>query len=300
MFASKDKIKSLSVAPSAEYVIWSEDLDNIVRDTTLNVSAGCVALYLVNGVLKSINTPGRWVIKSKTEEKEKSTLQLICVNTDKTFEVCCGVGNIPFKDYELNYETVVGAHGECKIRISQPWPLYTTFGHTPITADEIDAYVKLKLGEIMTTRLAEVLQHYDYNNVMTQQSVIADDLTKKFAQSLNEIGVEVVNFALAGIMFNDEYQEARKNFFDKQNQRKAEKEERRNKEREQRAEIDNIIAITNATKDLNTQAPAQPAAPTFAPPAINVNPNAAVSYCPRCGTKMTQPSIYCPGCGKKL
>lgn len=299
----KEKIKNLTIAPRTDYVIWAEDLTNIVRDTTVIVSAGCVALYLVNGVLKSINIPGRSVIKSKAEEKDHSQLDLICVNTDKTFELCCGVGNIPFKDMELNYETVVGAHGECKIRIAQPWPLYITFGHCPITADEIDSYVKLKLNEIMTTRLAEVLQHYDYNNIMTQQSTIASDLEKRFSQSLNDIGLEVVNFALAGIMFNAEYQEKRKEFFEAQNRRQEEKMERRAKEREQRAEIDSVIAIANATKNLNVSAPQQPAAPV-APAAPSTQSNAGVNqpvkYCPRCGMKMEKSAIFCPGCGKKL
>lgn len=300
----KEKVKNIIVTPSKDYVIWSADLENIVRETTLNVQPGCIALYIVNGVLKSINTPGRWVIKSKEEEKNQSVLQLICVNTDKTFDICCGVGMIPFKDYELNIETTVGAHGECKIRIAQPWALYTALGHSEITAEEIDAYVKLKLAEIMTARLSEVLQHYDYNNVMTQQSVIAADLEKKFSQRLNEIGIEVCSFALAGIMFKEEYQAQRKEFFDAQNRRKAEKEEKRIREREQRAEIDNIVAIANATKDLNPNAAsAQAANPSSAinqPTMFDNMTNQPVKYCPRCGTKMVQSAVFCPGCGKKF
>ncbi|MBQ8429642.1 MAG: zinc-ribbon domain-containing protein [Clostridia bacterium] len=295
----KEKIKNLTVAPRTDYVIWSEDLTKIERETTLTVSAGCVALYLVNGVLKSVNIPGRSLIKSKAEDKDHSKLDLICVNTDKVFEICCGVGNIPFKDNEINVETVVGAHGECKIRIAQPWPLYVTFGHSPIDADEIDSYVKLKLNEIMTSRLAEVLQHYDYSNVMTQQSIIASDLEKRFSQCLNDIGLEVVSFALAGIMFNGEYQEKRKEYFEAQNRRQAEKMERRAKEREQRAEIDNVIAIANATKNLTPAAPAQAPAPAPAPQ-NNAGINQPVKYCPRCGMKMEQSAIFCPGCGKKL
>lgn len=321
----QEKIKTLTVAPRADYVVWEEDLENIVRDTTLIVSAGCVALYIVNGMLKSVNIPGRFLIKSKAEDKDNSKLQLICVNTDRTFDICCGVGNIPFKDSELNFETVVGAHGECKIRIAQPWPLYTTFGHAPIDAEEIDAYVKLKLNELMTSRLAEVLQHYDYSNIMTQQSVIAADLEKKFSQRLGDIGLEVASFALAGIRFNEEYQEKRRDFFENENRAKAEKLERRAREREQRAEIDNVIAIANATRNLNVsepqpapQQPPQYVPPQYAPPQFNqpqYTPpqyntpqnnqfgagmgNQGVKYCPRCGTKMDQSAIFCPGCGKK-
>lgn len=305
----KEKVKNIVVSSNKNYVIWSENLENIVRDTTLIVDSGCVALYIVNGVLKSINTPGRWVIKSKEEDKSNSNLQLICVNTDKTFDICCGVGMIPFKDFELNVETTVGAHGECKIRITQPWALYTTLGHSEITAEEIDTYVKLKMSEIMTARLSEVLQHYDYTNVMTQQSAIAADLEKKFSQKLNDIGVEVCSFALAGIMFPESYQNQRKEFFEGQNRKKEEKEERRNREREQRAEIDNIVAIANATRDLNTNANNNNNNNNNNQPNYNRPPqptmydgmtNQAVKYCSRCGTKVSQSTAFCPSCGKKF
>ena len=302
----KEKIKNIVVSPSKEYVIWSVDLDGIIRNTILDVETGCVALYIVNGMLKSINTPGRWVIKSKEEDKADSKLQLICVNTDKTFDIFCGVGNIPFKDFDLNVETVVGAHGECKIRISQPWTLYTSIGHANITVEEIDEYVKLKLSEMMTVRLAEVLQHYDYDNIMTQQTAISADLEKRFSQRLNDIGIEVVSFALAGIKFTDDYQNYRKSYFEGQNQKKAEKEERRLREREQRAEIDNIVSIVNATKDLNVTA-VPPSAPNAAANANTGTPNNAfgdmnrpVKYCSRCGMKISADAVFCPGCGKKL
>lgn len=296
----KEKIKNIMVAPNADYVVWAEDLSNIVRDTTLMVSSGCVALYIVNGVLKSINIPGRSLIKSKAEEKDNSKLDLICVNVDKVFEMTCEVSGIPFKDSELNYETTVGGRGECKIRIAQPWPLYAAFGRVPLTADDIAANVKLKLNEIMTSRLAEVLQNYDYGSVMTQQSAIAADIEKRFTQSLGDIGLEVVSFALAGISFSEEYQEKRKEFFEMENLRKEQKQQRREKEREQRAEIDNIIAIANATKDLNpSQAmPVTPQAPTMYNTSANVNQG--VKYCPSCGTKMDQSAAFCSGCGKKL
>lgn len=294
----KDKVKNIVVTQNEDYAIWSPDLDNIVRDTTLNVEAGCVALYLVNGVLKNINPPGRWVIKSKEEDKTQSKLQLICANTEKTFNICCGVGMIPFKDEDLNIETTIGAHGECKIRITQPWSLYTALGHSNITADEIDSYMKLKLAEIMTVRLSEVLQHYDYNNIMTQQSVIAADLTKKFSNNLNDIGIDVVSFSLAGIMFSEEYQNKRKEYFELQNQRKLAKDEQRAKAREQRAEIDNILAVANAAKGLGGSV--QPPQAANASPAMDNSLNQPVKYCPRCGTKVAKTAEFCPSCGKKF
>ena len=88
-----------------------------------------------------------------------------------------------------------------------------------------------------------------------------------------------------------------------QNLRKAEKQARREKEREQRAEIDNIIAIANATKDLNPSqaAPVIPQAPTmYNTPSAATGVNQPIKYCQRCGMKMEQSAVFCPGCGKKL
>lgn len=294
----KEKIKNLVVSPSTEYVIWSQDLENVVKGATLNVEAGCVALYIVNGVLKSINTPGRWVIKNKEECKTNSRLQLVCVNTDKTFNILCGVGNIPYKDEEMNASTVVGAHGECKIRIAQAWSLFGARGKANITAEEIDEYVRLKMCELMTTRLAQVLQNYEYDNIMTQQSTIAADLQTKFSERLNEVGIEVESFAIGGIRFPEEYLSKREEFFAEQRKKKADKERRREEERAQRAEIDNVIALANATQGLNTNANVVPVAP--ANNTANSDANRAIKYCTQCGTKVSRDAAFCPSCGYKF
>jgi hypothetical protein len=302
MIMKNEKVSEIIVQPNKDYVIWPADLTNIVKETTLIVESGCVAMYFVNGMLRSQNPPGRWVINAKDDYRSNSRLQLICANTDMTFTIYCGVGGVPFKDFDLNIETMVGAHGECKIRINKPWQLYATMGRAQVSAEEIDEYIKLKLNELMTTKLAEILQHYDYNNIMTQQSAIADALKKNFAQSLGEIGVDVSSFAMAGIMFSDDYRAKRQEAIDKAEQLKQDKIDRRNREREQRQELDSLIAIANATRDLNPSAGATPQTPPVNPtqPVIVDMTNQPVKYCPRCGTKMAQSSAFCPGCGKKL
>ena len=98
--------------------ILEVNLDNIVRDTLLTVGEGCSALYLVNGSLQSINTSGTWRINTKEEEKSKAQLRLIGVNSDKLYEIMFGVGGIHYKDWELNIETDVGAHGTFRFRRS--------------------------------------------------------------------------------------------------------------------------------------------------------------------------------------
>ena len=224
-------------------------------------------------------------------------MQLIGVNTEKTFDILCGVGGVPFKDMDLNIETTVGAHGECKIRITQPWTLYTSIGHSNITSDEVDEYVRLKMSEIMTTRLSEVLQRYDYDNIMTQQSKIADDLSGLFAVRMNDIGISVDSFALAGIKFSNDYLDKRRDHFDDENRRKREKEDRRAAERAQRAEIDNVISLANATRDLSSQGNQ-----TVNNYYNNMGQggNNQVTYCPRCGTKLAPGTAFCPGCGRKI
>ena len=293
MFNFGNKIKSVSIGPSTEYIIWEQNIEEIGRDCTLNVGSGCVGIYIVDGVLKSVNTPGRWVIKSKDEDKAGAKLQLIGVNTDKVFEIFCGVGNIPCHDYDLDIEATLGAHGDCQIRITHPWSLYNTFGHAPITADEIDGFVKAKLVEIMTSLLSEAGSKYDYDRIKSMQTEISNELEKKFAKYLLSIGLEVVSFSLRGINFDEDYINKRQEYFDRQNKIKQDKRERREAERMQRAEIDNIIALTEAANRVAPQAPAAPAAPQN-------DLNQPVQYCPKCGTKTLKTSSFCPGCGQKL
>jgi membrane protease subunit (stomatin/prohibitin family) len=290
------KVKSVTIKVNNDYVIWNENIEDIVRDATLIVEPGCVGIYIVDGMLKSVNPAGKWLLKSKEEDKKKASLQLIGVNTEKTFDIRCGTGGVPYKDYEINVETTVGAHGVCKIKISQPWALYTAMGRPNVTVDEIDQYMKMKLGEIMTSVLSEVLQNYDYNTILSQQSEIADKLAKKCEPKLSDIGIQADSFTLAGIKFSEEYQGQRKAFFEAQNRKKEEKQARREKEREQQAEIDNLIAIANATQNLNldNSAPQAPVAPA------QNDINQPVKYCTRCGMKVASNVVFCPGCGQKF
>lgn len=292
MLFKNDKIKEVTIAPNNRYVIWAEDLENVAKEANLTVSAGCVGLYIVNGVLKSVNTPGRWIIKTKEEEKNKSNLQLIGVNSDKVFEIFCGVGNIPFHDYDLDIDATLGSHGDCKLRIASPWALYTTFGHTPITAEEIDEYAKGKLIEIMTSMLSGAASKYDYDQIMSMQTSISTDLEKAFGKALMDIGLEVAGFSVRGISFSPDYLEKRKEHFERENQFKLEKRERREREREQRAENEMMIALNASHPDPTPTIPVAPAAP--------VAPNHTVQYCPACGTKLPAAAKFCSGCGTKL
>ena len=291
----KEKIKNITIAPSNEYVIWNVDLENIVRDTTLTVSAGCVGLYIVDGVLKSVNTPGRWVIKSKDEEKKKSALQLIGVNSDKVFEIFCGVGNIPWHDYVIKIDGKVGAHGDCKLRIASPWALYTTFGHAPITATEIDEFAKAKLVEIMSSSIAAAIEKYDYEGIRSAQSTISAELEKQIGNALFSIGLEVSSFSIRGMTFDQEYLDKRQWHFDNKKRLEAEEDAQRAEERRRRAEA-NIMSAYKNNVPAAPQTPPTPAAP--AAPAAPTAP--AARFCSQCGTKHDANAKFCPNCGRKV
>jgi len=300
----RHKIDSIIVSPNEKYVVWDVDLTDIERDTKLTVSSGCIAYYLVNGALKSQNTMGQWKIKSKEEDKQNANLRLVAANMEKMFEVYCGVGNIPFKDDEINYETTVGAYGTCKLKLASAWSLFNKLGHSNITVEEIDSEIKSKLTEIMSTQLASVLQHYDYQTIKTQLTTIANDLKKKFTENIIELGMNVEVFALEGITFSEEYIQKRQEFFEEQNQRERDKEDRRAREREQRIEVENVTATLNALRDFNVDEKPQPTTVNNYYGSTSQNRPAPEQpekqFCPNCGKEVKKGSKFCVHCGTKL
>ena len=172
----REKVKKIDVTLNPNYIMWEVNLDNIVRDTLLTVGEGCSALYLVNGSLQSINTSGTWRINTKEEEKSKAQLRLIGVNSDKLYEIMFGVGGIHYKDWELNIETDVGAHGTFRFRMINPWVVFSALGKANITVDDIDEYIIRKVKEQTATQLSNLLQKYDYLSIQTQTEKLSNDL----------------------------------------------------------------------------------------------------------------------------
>lgn len=281
-----NKNKNVSVTPSNQYVIWNIDISEIAYDATLNVEPGCLGIYIVNGQLRSNNPSGRWLINPKKEKRANNQQKLLGVTADKTFIIHCGVGGVAYKDWELNIETTVGAHGDCRVRILDAWTLYKTLGKTDITPDDVDDYVRAKLSELMTTELASVLQNYDYLTITTEQSRIADALREKFRKEVEVVGLELETFALKKIFFNEKYEADRKAAFEKENKRKEDKAQRREEERRQYAEIDALKSLSEINMGNN-----------------NGNNNQRVqqsTFCPKCGNKVDGGAMFCPVCGKKL
>jgi ribosomal protein L40E len=110
---------------------------------------------------------------------------------------------------------------------------------------------------------------------------------------LNDIGVQVEDFVLAGIKFTDEFKGQRAAFFEEENRKKDEKIARREKEREQRAEVDMIASIAKATQ------PATPAG-TMPTPFAQNEAAPAVKYCMKCGAKLPGDAAFCSVCGYKF
>lgn len=297
MFGKSDKVKEVTVSTNGEYIIWNVDVSNVAKDATLYVEQGALGIYIVNGSTRSVNNAGRWVINSKEDVKLGNKIQLVGANADKTYEILCGIGGVPFKDFEINAETVVGAHGECKISILQPWVLCNVLGKTEVKLEDIDGYIRAKLSELMTSSLAEVLQKYDYTSINSKLSEISAEMKDKLFDEFEKIGIGIENFALKGIHFTEDFRQKRTDFFDNANRKKEEKDARRERERAQRAEIDAINSLVGGIQT--------PSAQTNANTAQDLNSNAPgvnvpVKYCSRCGMKLSADSIFCSGCGKKL
>lgn len=297
MFGKSDKVKEVTVSTNGEYIIWNVDVSNVAKDATLYVEQGALGIYIVNGSTRSVNNAGRWVINSKEDVKLGNKIQLVGANADKTYEILCGIGGVPFKDFEINAETVVGAHGECKISILQPWVLCNVLGKTEVKLEDIDGYIRAKLSELMTSSLAEVLQKYDYTSINSKLSEISAEMKDKLFDEFEKIGIGIESFALKGIHFTEDFRQKRTDFFDNANRKKEEKDARRERERAQRAEIDAINSLVGGIQT--------PSAQTNANTAQDLNSNAPgvnvpVKYCSRCGMKLSADSIFCSGCGKKL
>lgn len=295
MFGKSDKIKEVTISTNDEYVIWNVDVTNVARDAILYVEQGALGIYIVNGATRSVNNAGRWVINAKADDKAGNRIQLIGANADRSYEIFCGIGGVPFKDEEINAETVVGAHGECKISILQPWVLCTVLGKNTIKLEHIDDYIRSKLSELMTSSLAEVLTKYDYSSINAKISEISSEMKDKLFDEFQKCGIGIETFALKGVHFNDEYKQKRTEYFDNINRKKEEKEQRRERERAQRAEIDAINSLVGNI---------QPPSPQMGGNAQNINNstgvNVPVKYCSKCGMKCTADAIFCAGCGKKF
>ena len=94
------------------------------------------------------------------------------------FEICCGVGGVPFNDRELEKDTVVGTNADMKLRIKDPWKLYTMMGNRDIAESEINDFLRAKLAEILKTELAKQLQFNTYFTLTAQTGKMSETVAE--------------------------------------------------------------------------------------------------------------------------
>jgi membrane protease subunit (stomatin/prohibitin family) len=282
----REKIKKIDVKLNPNFIMWEVNLDNIVKETSLSVGEGCCAIYLVNGNLHSVSPAGNYIINTKEEYKNGASLRLIGVNSDKLYELMFGVGGVPYKDWELNVETLVGAHGTLKFRLINPWAIYAALGKINVTVEDIDDYIKPKIIEQARVQLAQLLQKYDYLSIQTQGEQLSKSLEEKLVDEFAPRGVEVQSFVLEEIFFNDEYKNKRKSVLDAENAKKQAKQDKREKARELKEDLEAMKAIKDISGGDDD---------------VEVFINLLTSkYCPNCGTKNQSSAKFCSKCGAEL
>ena len=277
-----DQEKEVVINVNDQYVMWEVDISNSAFNAKLTVDSGCQGIYIVNGNLRQMCTSGRWIINDKSEKRDGNSLKLIGVNINKTYVVKIGVGGVPYKDWEMNIETNVGMHGDCTVRMQNPWALYQRMGKANVTEEEVDEFIRNKISELLRTELALVLQSCDYFTVTTEQNHIASELVEKFKPELEKLGITCDNFSLKEIFFPEQYMQERKAKEEEKAEKKREREAQMRRDEERQAEID---AFNSMNFNMNTS---------------NNSNSGRASFCPNCGTKVPSDAAFCPSCGKKI
>ena len=278
------QVKSISVAPSAEYCIWVIPTDDLAYDTTVTVAPGCQMLYIVNGQLRERVQSRTVLINPKKEKKFTQNITLVGVNFEKTFDILCGVGKVPYKDNELGADTVVGVSADMKVRVSDAWKLFTMLGNRSVKGEEINDFVRGKCAEILSTELSHKLQSCTYHTLTAEKEKMSAALEEKIAAVLQDMGLFLVpsSFALGDFFFQPDYIQLRQDYGKQQAGIQMEKEILKLERQKTRMDLDAAgeIARINA-QNAQTQANAK-------------------AYCPNCGIEVPPGTKFCPKCGRKV
>ncbi len=287
-FKNKDKgVKELTVSPNPDYCIWVIPSDDLAYDAIANVDPGCQLLYVVNGQLRDKVRSRRVVINPKRERSENNHITLVGVNFDKIFEILCGVGRIPYKDYEIGAETVVGVSADMKVRIMDGWKLFSMLGNKNITADEINDLIRSKCAEILSAELSKKLQNCTYHTLTKEKNTMSKTLEESIAKVLDSLGVYLVDgtFALGEFFFQPDYVKLREDYGAHQTENMMEEDRLRLERRKNRMEMQMIESIAR-TNSQNAQA--------------DRSSQGNAVCCPECGIMVSPDVKFCPNCGKKI
>lgn len=278
------KTKLITISYDAEHCIRSIPLDNIAYNATVVVETGCIGIYVVNGRMRPpIFEPGRYMINDKSERGFISSMGLIAANVDKEFNICSGIGGIPYHDDELNMDAKVGISADMKVRINNPWVFYVALGNRDITEADISEYLRGQCATVLQAELAKRLQYCTYENISTQATKMARDIEDKLQRIFLDKGVELVvgSLVLGNFYFDEQYTEYRRRVQTAKGEAAIARDEQAAKREKDMADLE---ALSRAKAIFGRK-------PDEAP---------AGNKCPLCGMAVPAGVTVCPNCGKKM
>lgn len=282
IFSHKTKQIVISIDPV--YCIRSIPLDNIAYNATVIVETGCVGIYVVNGRMRPpIFEPGRYLINDKSERGFISSMGLIAANVDKEFEVCSGIGGIPYHDDELGVDAKVGISADMKVRINNPWDFYVALGNRDVTEKDVNDYLRRQCATVLQAELAKRLQYCTYEDISTQAAKMAKKAEEQLQTIFLEKGVELVkgSLVLGNFYFDEDYLEYRKRVQTARGEAAIAKDEQAAKREKDMADLE---ALSRAKEIFGRKPDAAP----------------ADRKCPLCGMTVPAGASVCPNCGKKM
>lgn len=280
---SSNKIKQITISIDPVHCIRSIPLDNIARNTTVTVETGCVGIYIVNGRKSPTFRPGSTYMINDKKDRDIHSMVLIGANVNKEFEVCSGVGGIPYYDEELGMDAKVGISADMKAHIVNPWDFYVAMGNRDVTEKEINDYLRGQCATVLQAELARRLQYCTYENISTYAEKMGQAVEEKLKNIFLGKGVELVagSLVLGNIYFDENYTEYRRRVQTARGEAAIAKDEQAAKRERDMADLE----MLSRAKELFGRKP--DAAP-------------AGKKCPLCGMAVPADASVCPNCGKKL
>lgn len=280
------------------YCTWEEDISILDKNTVVLAGEGTQIIHYVNGTVEknyytTDNNKKKWLVVNTGKMLKNGDEAVVGVNDGKEFTILWGVGGVPYVD-KSGLETQVGMNGEYKFKIQQHPKLIRALGSNDVMPKDVKDFTDAKLQETLKTQLAKKLKGKDYNDVVTMQSELSDDIKYAYEQELETLGIKLTSFSLKEIFFPDDYVEAHGQNRDsdptgiKTYIKNREDAERRQREDEEAAKI--LASLKASSGAVN-------------PPQDNPAGNGGVNlshFCPRCGKEVAHDAVFCDRCGSKL
>ncbi len=266
----------LRIENKADAVIW-EVKPEPGKNYEIQIDNSLQGIVYRNGVIgESIYATGAKTIFKKNE----GALKIVVINRTIVVPVRCGCGDVPFTDYEIDYETKVGMNGVCKIKVINPNTFARLFTTEPIvTKETIEDYFRKNFSKVLAMALAAGLKNHG-KEIEKELYTMGNPIKEYLNQSLSEFGIEVIEFNVLGIRFSDDYLEAREAYFENKKARREERKEQQRIREEQERELDALERISKMSNN-------KPQQEEFI-------------YCGLCGFKNKAGTVYCEKCGNKL